>query len=107
MLCENCGRDGNLKKDCPILEKFEGSSSNHSKQRKRAKERHVKFVQSENNQEKKERGPGLHAKFVRSDSYVEMECKGSGPRYPLSKKTLPPWTGRYLVKPFDSYWELV
>lgn len=75
LLSENCGRDGKLKKDCPIFEKFEGSSSNYSKQRKRDKERHVKFVRSENNQEKKESGPGLHAKFVRSDSNVEMEHK--------------------------------
>ena len=106
LLSENCGRDGNLKKDCPVFEKFEGSSSNYSKQRKRAKERHVKFVRSENNQEKKERGPDLHAKFVRSHSKVETERKGPGPRYRFSKNTLPPWTGRFLVKPFDSYWEL-
>ena len=44
LLSENCCRDGNHKKDCSTLEKFEGSSSNYSKQRKRAKERHVKFV---------------------------------------------------------------
>ncbi|XP_015057426.1 uncharacterized protein LOC107003615 [Solanum pennellii] len=92
LLSENCCRDGNHKKDCPILEKFEGSSSNYSKQLKRAKERHVKFVRSENNQEKKERGPGLHAKFVRSDRNVETERKGPGPRYRFSKNTLPPWT---------------
>ena len=106
LLSENCGRDGNLKKDCPICEKFEGSSSNYSKQRKRDKERHVKFVRSENNQEKKERGAGLHAKFVRSDSTVETEHKGPGPFYRFSKNTLPPWTRRFRVKPFDIYWEL-
>ncbi|XP_015060063.1 uncharacterized protein LOC107005933 [Solanum pennellii] len=73
---------------------------------KRAKERHVKFVRSKNNQEKEERGPGLLDKFVRSDRNVETERKGPGPRYRFSKNTLPPWTGRFLVKPFDSYWEL-
>ena len=106
LLFENCGRDGNLKKDCPIFEKFEGSSSNYSKQQKKAKERHVKFVRSENNQEKKERGPGLHAKFVRSESNVEKKRKGPSPRYRFSKNTLPPWTGRFLVKPFDSFLKL-
>ncbi|XP_069151942.1 uncharacterized protein [Solanum lycopersicum] len=88
LLSENCGRDGNLKKDCPILENFEGSSSNYSKQRKRAEERHVKFVRSENNQENKEMGPRLHAKFVRSDSNMETERKGLGPCYHFSKNTL-------------------
>ena len=75
LLCENCGRDGNLKNDCKILEKIEWSSSNYSKQRKRAKERHVKFVWSEDNQEKKERGPALCAKFFWFDSNMEMELR--------------------------------
>ncbi|KAH0655623.1 hypothetical protein KY285_030505 [Solanum tuberosum] len=35
LLCVHCGRDGNLKKDCPVLKNYEGSSSNYSKQRNR------------------------------------------------------------------------
>ena len=66
----------------------------------------MKFVRSENNQEKKQRGPGLHAKLVRSDNNEEMEHKGPGPCYRFSKNTLPPWTRRFVVKTFDSYWEL-
>ncbi|KAH0665397.1 hypothetical protein KY285_026603 [Solanum tuberosum] len=31
----HCGRDGHLKKDCPILIKYEGCSSNYSKQSNR------------------------------------------------------------------------
>ena len=77
LLSENCCRDGNHKKDCPILEKFEGGSSNYSKQLKRAKERHVKFVRSENNQEKKERGPGLRDKVVRFDSNMIKRGQGT------------------------------
>lgn len=31
LLCVNCGQDEHLKKDCPILKKYEGSLSNYSK----------------------------------------------------------------------------
>ncbi|KAH0717488.1 hypothetical protein KY290_014092 [Solanum tuberosum] len=47
-----------------------------------------------------------HEKFVRSENNDKRELKGPGPHYRFSKNTLPPWTGRFLIKPFDSYWEL-
>ncbi|KAH0665121.1 hypothetical protein KY285_026327 [Solanum tuberosum] len=45
-------------------------------------------------------------KFVRSENDVKKGHKGPGPGYHFSNNTLPPWTGRFLIKPFDSFWEL-
>ena len=92
------------KRDCPAFKDCGESSSNYSKPRNKLKKGPGPVYGQQKNLQK--RGPGVHAKFVRFDSNVENKHKGPGPRYRFSKNTLPPWTGRFLVKPFDSYWEL-
>ena len=65
----------------------------------------VSYLKMKENGETKE-VKEKYVKFVRSENNDKRELKGPGPHYRFSKNTLPPWTGRFLIKPFDSYWEL-